>query len=118
MRRNNLSLTLITSSLTFLFLANPLILQINSVNIPPSSLLTLQNQEQLDGYGNVLLAWEYDESSQIISFELEVATEGFVGFGISPSGSMTGADIFIGGVLPNGTAYGAVSINLNYYGLE
>ncbi|XP_021960173.1 DBH-like monooxygenase protein 2 homolog [Folsomia candida] len=115
MRRNNLSLTLITSSLTFLFLANPLILQINSVNIPPSSLLTLQNQEQLDGYGNVLLAWEYDESSQIISFELEVATEGFVGFGISPSGSMTGADIFIGGVLPNGTAYGADYIGLGNF---
>jgi hypothetical protein len=62
----------------------------------------------LDDEGKVVLAWEYEESTEIITFELEVETTGFVGIGISPTGSMKGADIYIAGVYPNGTNYSFV----------
>lgn len=69
------------------------------------TLLSLENRENLDQEGKVLLAWSYDEPSQVITFELEVASIGFVGFGISPTGGMGNSDMFIGGVFPNGSAY-------------
>ncbi|CAL8110020.1 unnamed protein product [Orchesella dallaii] len=62
--------------------------------------------EALDPSGNYLLSWEVDLTEKKITFEAEVATLGFVGLGISPSGSMAGADIFIAGVYENGTTYG------------
>lgn len=83
----------------FLFLA----LGINADK--PKSLITFKNLEQLDDEGKVFLGWEVDQEAGIITFEMEVVTTGFVGFGISPTGSMSGADIFIAGVFPNGTSY-------------
>ncbi|XP_035702350.1 DBH-like monooxygenase protein 2 homolog [Folsomia candida] len=77
----------------------------NSATIPTSSLLTFRNREQLDLNGKVWLAWEYDDATGLVTFEMEVETTGFVGLGISPTGGMTGADIFIAGVDPEGTAY-------------
>jgi hypothetical protein len=60
----------------------------------------------LDEDGKFILGWEIlgDE----IIFEVEVATLGYVGFGISPNGGMRDADIFIAGVFPNGTSYAQV----------
>lgn len=81
----------------------------NSATIPTSSLLTFRNREQLDLNGKVWLAWEYDDATGLVTFEMEVETTGFVGLGISPTGGMTGADIFIAGVDPEGTAYYSVS---------
>lgn len=52
-----------------------------------------------------LVEWEAYSDTETIIFELTVATKGFVGFGISPVGGMTGADIIIGGVNPNGAVY-------------
>lgn len=81
----------------------------NSAKIPSlERVITYQNREQLDDEGKVFLAWEFDNETDIITFEMEVATTGFVGFGISPGGSMTGADIFIAGVHDNGTSYALV----------
>ncbi|XP_078510084.1 DBH-like monooxygenase protein 2 [Lissotriton helveticus] len=52
----------------------------------------------LDPEGRVLLRWDFNKTTEEITFELQVATTGWIGFGLSPSGGMTGADIVIGGV--------------------
>jgi len=71
--------------------------------------------EQLDDAGKVTMSWEVDEVERSITFEIEAETTGYVGFGISPQGSMTGADIFIAGVANNGTPYSSViKINCGY----
>jgi hypothetical protein len=62
--------------------------------------------ETLDDDGKYILAWEVDGDT--ITFEVEVETTGYVGFGISPFGSMTGADIFIAGVGEDGKPYSTV----------
>ncbi|ODM94234.1 DBH-like monooxygenase protein 1 [Orchesella cincta] len=64
------------------------------------------NQEPLDPQGNYLLSWDVNLAAGKITFEVEAPTLGYVGFGISPSGNMIGADIFIGGVYSNGSTYG------------
>ncbi|XP_035701345.1 DBH-like monooxygenase protein 2 homolog [Folsomia candida] len=65
----------------------------------------LQNREQLDSEGKVFLGWEFDSETNVITFEMEVETTEWVGLGISLSGSMTGADIFIAGVKPDLSTY-------------
>jgi len=65
--------------------------------------------EQLDERGRVILEWELSANETEIIFELSANTTGFVGFGISPQGGMTGADIFIAGVDSNGQSYSSVS---------
>jgi len=59
--------------------------------------------------GNYLARWEVNMEEQKIYFHVSVATDGFVGFGISPIPGMIGADIVIGGVLLNGSSYFGVS---------
>jgi hypothetical protein len=54
--------------------------------------------EPLDPENKYLLSWEVDLDTEVVTFNVVVETRGFVGFGISPSGNMIGADIFIGGV--------------------
>ncbi|XP_056620622.1 DBH-like monooxygenase protein 1 homolog [Triplophysa dalaica] len=56
----------------------------------------------LDGDGRYNIKWGFDEST--ITFEAEVATKGYIGFGLSPNGAMASSDIVIGGVL-NGSPY-------------
>lgn len=73
---------------------------------PPCSSIYM-NEETLDGEGKYVLRWDVVEDR--IEFEVVAGTLGFVGFGISPSGRMTGADIFIAGVRPDGSTYGLVS---------
>uniref|UniRef100_A0A9J8CB34 Monooxygenase, DBH-like 1, like n=3 Tax=Cyprinus carpio TaxID=7962 RepID=A0A9J8CB34_CYPCA len=58
--------------------------------------------EHLDPEHKVRLKWGFDEIQGTILFELTVNTSGWVGFGFSPKGGMTGADIVIGGVGPEG----------------
>ncbi|XP_032647488.1 DBH-like monooxygenase protein 1 [Chelonoidis abingdonii] len=50
----------------------------------------------LDGAAGYRLLWGHQGSS--ISFRLEVRTQGYVGFGLSPTGAMAAADIVVGGV--------------------
>ena len=48
------------------------------------------------------LFWKFDEKN--ITFEVHVKSKGYVGFGLSPDGSMKGSDIVIGWV-KDGKAY-------------
>ncbi len=67
-----------------------------------------KREEYLDSNRKYLLEWEAYTDIQTIVFELTVATVGHVGFGISPIGGMNRADIIIGGIHSNGTAYFSV----------
>lgn len=53
--------------------------------------------------------WTVDFSAEEITFFVTAKTRGFVGFGISYTGSMQHSDIVIGGVFENGTTYFSVS---------
>jgi hypothetical protein len=59
---------------------------------------------------NYSVNWLIDYDLQKVQFNVFVRTEGFVGFGVSPTGGMTGADILIAGIYPNGTAYYSVGL--------
>ncbi|KAG9347462.1 hypothetical protein JZ751_005029 [Albula glossodonta] len=50
----------------------------------------------LDAHGKYRLRWRNDEGT--ITFETEVETKGYIGFGLSPNGAMALSDIVIGGV--------------------
>src|SRR5688572_25165014 len=67
---------------------------------PPSS-----GSQSLDLSEGFHLEWEVDSSHERVTFLVVGETLGYVGFGISPNGGMDGADMVIGGVLPNGFAY-------------
>jgi len=47
-------------------------------------------QEILDPHGDYKLSWSVDLAKSKIIFEVEAAGKGYVGFGISPGGSMQG----------------------------
>ncbi|XP_043075757.1 DBH-like monooxygenase protein 2 homolog [Puntigrus tetrazona] len=61
--------------------------------------------EHLDLEHKVRLKWGFDEIRDTILFELTFNTVGWVGFGFSPKGGMTGADVVIGGVGPKGSYF-------------
>jgi len=73
------------------------------------SRISLPNVLQLDDDGKFVLGWEFNAESDSITFEIEAETTGYVGFGVSPQGSMLDADIFIAGVDPDGVPYYSVS---------
>ncbi|KAM9293366.1 LOW QUALITY PROTEIN: DBH-like monooxygenase protein 2 [Morus bassanus] len=52
----------------------------------------------------VYLHWDHDED-ELMTFELQVHTTGWVAFGFSPQAELPGSDILIGGVFPNGNIY-------------
>ncbi|KAM6420961.1 putative DBH-like monooxygenase protein 2 [Pluvialis apricaria] len=58
----------------------------------------------LDPLNMVYLRWDHDEQ-ELMLFELQVHTTGWVAFGFSPHGELPGSDIVIGGVFPNGSIY-------------
>ncbi|NXN22908.1 MOXD2 protein, partial [Nycticryphes semicollaris] len=62
----------------------------------------------LDPSNIVCLHWDHDEQ-EMMSFELQVHTTGWVAFGFSLHGELPGSDIVIGGVFPNGSIYFSVS---------
>ncbi|ODM90036.1 DBH-like monooxygenase protein 1 [Orchesella cincta] len=62
-------------------------------------------EEYLDSEQSYLLKWNVSLTEKRIYFEVTANTTGYIGFGISPTGGMAGADIFIAGVHPNGTEY-------------
>lgn len=60
--------------------------------------------------GKYQLEWLVDWNQKRVKFNVTVKTTGYVGFGlIRRAGKMTGADIVIGGVYPNGRSYFSVS---------
>ncbi|KAF1661062.1 DBH-like monooxygenase protein 2, partial [Aptenodytes patagonicus] len=62
----------------------------------------------LDPSNMVYLRWDHDKQ-ELMMFELQVYTTGWVAFGFSPHGELPGSDIVIGGVFPNGSIYFSVS---------
>ncbi|XP_074726381.1 putative DBH-like monooxygenase protein 2 [Strix uralensis] len=58
----------------------------------------------LDPSNMVYLRWDHDKQ-ELMMFELQVLTTGWVAFGFSPHGELPGSDIVIGGVFPNGSIY-------------
>lgn len=82
-----------------------------------------QHHEILDPEGYFLLQWNSSKTTDgTIHFEVGVRTQGYVGLGLSPTGTMAGADLMIGWVTKNGTVYVQVrifflvffSLNINF----
>ncbi|KAG2469797.1 DBH-like monooxygenase protein 2 homolog [Polypterus senegalus] len=69
------------------------------------SATTLPFTEYLDSANLVSVSWGFDNNGGPITFQVVANTTGWVGFGFSPSGSMAGSDVVIGGVNPDGTVY-------------
>ncbi|XP_028665853.1 DBH-like monooxygenase protein 2 homolog [Erpetoichthys calabaricus] len=69
------------------------------------SATTLLFTEYLDSANLVSISWGFDNNGGPITIQVVANTTGWVGFGFSPSGSMTGSDVVIGGVNPDGTVY-------------
>lgn len=64
-----------------------------------------RRRETLDHGGKFQLEFEVDQVQSVITFNVTVRTRGWVGFGLSDSGKMSGADIIIGGVTSHGKSY-------------
>jgi hypothetical protein len=87
----------------------------NFITAKPKIIASAPNKtiEVLDSEdGSAFLSYIFLRDEDLVEFEIEVETTGYVGFGISPNGGMVGADIFIGGVYENGTSYHFVSNNV------
>jgi hypothetical protein len=78
-----------------------------SAFVNPSEGVPVHRTEILNPKYKVEWATNADETT--IEFALTVETTGFIGFGLSLSGKMAGADMVIGGVYPNSTTYFNVS---------
>lgn len=63
---------------------------------------TYRHHAVLDANGKYHLRWDHHAAR--ITFEVEVETRGYVGLGISPTGSMARSDMIVGGVA-NGRPY-------------
>lgn len=59
----------------------------------------------LEPSGKYVLEWIADFKTRTIHFNVTAQTTGYVGFGLSRRGKMTGADIVIGGVDKHGKSY-------------
>ncbi|XP_044274850.1 putative DBH-like monooxygenase protein 2 [Varanus komodoensis] len=59
----------------------------------------------LDPLHKIYLRWDHDDENAMVTFELQVQSTGWVAFGFTIDKEMTGADLVIGGVLPDGTTY-------------
>ena len=70
----------------------------------PFSAVLLDNEN-----GYYALYWNFTRSTESIYFAVNVSTTGWVGFGLSPDGQMTGSDVVIGWVSNEGTGYLHVS---------
>ena len=55
----------------------------------------------LDG-DDYVLHWNFNLQTERIEFAVNVSTQGWVGFGISPNGQMPGSDVVIGWVDSDG----------------
>ena len=65
-----------------------------------------------DESGNPLytLHWNFSSAEETITFGVNVSTNGWVGFGISPNGGMTNSDVVIGWVNDDGEVFFHVSL--------
>jgi len=58
--------------------------------------------------GYYTLHWNFSETEKIVKFAVNVSTNGWVGFGISPTGGMVKSDVIIGWI-NNGASFFQVS---------
>ena len=67
-----------------------------------------------DGNGNprYTLHWNFSVAEETITFAVNVSTNGWVGFGISPNGGMTNSDVVIGWVNDDGQTFFHVSCSM------
>ena len=81
----------------------------------------MQNLDQKYPFSNYLddgtfkLHWDFDMKQQKIDLAVNVSTNGWIGFGISPDGKMLQSDIVMGWVNSDGTAQFHVSRVLRNY---
>ncbi|KAG8523360.1 putative DBH-like monooxygenase protein 2 [Galemys pyrenaicus] len=59
----------------------------------------------LDTSNVIFLRWDFDLEAEIITFELQVRTVGWVGLGVTDRYTRAGSDLVVGGVLPDGNVY-------------
>ncbi len=59
----------------------------------------------LDPLNKYHLKWSFDQHKQQITFNVVVETRGWIGFGISPNGGMTGSDLIIGWIDDKGLTH-------------
>ncbi|NXG76129.1 MOXD2 protein, partial [Baryphthengus martii] len=62
----------------------------------------------LDPSNMVYLRWHHDEQ-ELMTFELQLHTTGWVSLGFSSHGELPGSDMVIGGVFPNSSIYFSVN---------
>ena len=60
---------------------------------------------QLDDDGRYKMFYSYDVDDKTIRIAVQVQTTGWIGFGFSPNGGMTGSDVVIGWVDKFGYAF-------------
>ena len=58
------------------------------------------------------LSWTSDVAKGVIMFEISAETDGWLGLGLSPTGTMAGADLAIGWFDQHGTAHSKVGLCL------
>ncbi|XP_027701964.1 putative DBH-like monooxygenase protein 2 [Vombatus ursinus] len=76
-----------------------------AVGIPHGPKSPLRYSRFLDPSNVVYLRWDFDIDTEIITFDLQVRTAGWVGLGVTDRYTNVGADLVVGGVLPDGTVY-------------
>lgn len=75
-------------------------------------MLRLRYSRFLDPSNAVFLRWDFDFEAEIITFELQVRTAGWVGLGVTDRYSRAGSDLVVGGVSPDGNVYFSVSLRV------
>jgi len=104
--------------LTYLCLSNLLLWSVSgeilgkSENHSGFSLKSGSNKQKevLERNGKFIVEWETDFEKELAIFDVTAETTGYVGFGLSPGGGMSGSDIVVGGIFPNGNTYFAVCV--------
>lgn len=71
------------------------------------------HQLVLDPLRNYHLSWRINDAEQHITFQVDVKTKGWIGFGLSPNGGMAGSDIVIGWVKDGKTFFTVSEFSLN-----
>ncbi|XP_026957488.1 putative DBH-like monooxygenase protein 2 [Sagmatias obliquidens] len=63
------------------------------------------HQDKPDPSNVTFLHWDFDLEAEVVTFELQVQTAGWVGLGITNSYTMVGSNLVVGGVSPDGNVY-------------
>lgn len=69
----------------------------------------------LDPSNVMFLRWDFDPEAEIITFQLQVRTAGWVGLGVTHRYTNVGGDLVVGAVLPNGSVYFSVSVRAIFF---